>query len=141
MIDTKQRRVERIKDHSDDYDETCRTEEFIDWIIKLIDLNVEHLEALFELQMQFFSGSDRGRRSTFDDGRGYGRRGRDVATNILETTSINQLLEETRYLQLELCDLMMLRERYRVDRVTTQLNSVGQQLRRHHHLNSPEVGE
>lgn len=118
-------RDNRVIDHSQEYELGMSDEEFASWLTELIALNVECLEVLLEQQLRFFSKGTRLRR-----GESYGRGGRRSEEPEREPTPIGFLIGDTRELQLELCDLVLLQTRAELNITARGFQSAANALRR-----------
>lgn len=117
--------ADRIMDHSQEYELGMSDEEFASWLTELIALNVECLEVLLEQQLRFFSKGTRLRR-----GESYGRGNRRSEESDREPVPIGFLIGDTRELQLELCDLVLLQTRAELNITARGFQSAATALRR-----------
>lgn len=119
------RSVERVIEHVQGYEVEMSDEEFTSWLTELIALNVECLENLLEQQLRFFSSGTR-----LPRGESYGRGNRRDEEREREPMSIGFLIGDTRELQLELCDLVLLKTRVELNIRTRGFQSAANALRR-----------
>lgn len=110
-------RDERSLEHALSLDIHTTDTAFAKWLDRMTELNLRDLEELFEQQMEFFAeGSTHSHRQS----RGRAR----------ENLSIGQLIERTRDLQLEMCDLALLTNRLNAHITEHGLQSAARTLRR-----------
>lgn len=118
-------RADRVIDHAQEYEVGMSDAEFASWVAELVALNVECLETMLEQQMYFFSkGTRLGRGDSYSRGN---RRSEEPGR---EVVSIGLLIQDTRELQLELCDLALLQTRAEVNLTARGFESAANALRR-----------